>query len=415
VHHALGEKNFMALLRITGSLVLSLLVASAVPGQFATPPALAEQLESASVGQVLTLPFSGNGAMRMLNGFPNSLARSGGALLYSDDPETVTAPGILYRDTFAAGEVRVYLYHVSSLGGSMRFSVVLENPGLAPITITPTHRAVAAPTGNYVRAGRELSQLAFQSQALPPSFTIPAGGRALLDSGLDATPVSTNQLLPASLDFQSSGQVRVSTVMVAAGVDTITAFPQLTFSPNDGRERQGTFLQNLRTTPAAGYRWNASEGMVRLRIGEGATALNDPPAQGTDAERANTPVTLPGNYGVLYDTTITYNNDTGERGAILLNPRGGSYGGWFSATVNGSVVGEGLVPSATLNVPPTTGAGVIALMDAGPGTHELRLQFTPAGASSLPIEILFAPYTVVPPPDPTHGWMLVGTVSGGSR
>lgn len=395
------------MVRLGAFLMTSLLIASPAAALMSTPAALTEDLQTAQVGQILTLPFSSNGTIPMMNGFPNSFARSGGVLLYSDDPETVTAPGVLYQDTVPAGSCRVYLYHVSSLAAAMRCSVVIENPGATPVTITPTHRAVVTPSGNYLAVGRELSRRVFDSSLAPGAFSIPAGGRALLDSALDSQLIQRNQLLAASLDFTATGNVRVSTVMVAQGVDTLATFPQLTLSPADSSMRQGTFPLNDRTAIAAGYRWNASAGLARFRIGESGSALNDPPAPGTDAERANIATTLPGNYGIQYDIRMTYNNDTGQRGAILLNPRGGNYGGWFRVTMDDVVVGEGLVPSGTLVVPPTTGAGVVALMDGAAGEHELRLQFTPAGASALPIELLFVPYTYTPPPSPTQGWVLV--------
>lgn len=374
---------------------------------FPTPPALDAALRAAAPGQVIELPFSSTGTIRLLNPATNRLTVSGGTLLYSDDPETTATTGVLYRDTLPAGMQRVYLYHVNDRTTATRFSIIVENVGAATALVTPTRFSFPAPTTNYLHAGREGVRLFYENTVLPPALTLAPGERGLLAPALDATAVSRNQLAAAIIEVESSQPLRVATVMVDTGVNTLTAYPNLEVAPNDGLNRQGTFPGFHRASPTAPYVWTTSEGIVRLRVADFGFGASDPPAAGTDAERGGVATELRGNYGVTYDVTVAATNPTGQRAAVLVNPRGGNYGGYFRTTLQGEAPRAQMVPSASLVVPPTTSAGVIALLDLPRGTRTVRLEFIPAGASSLPIEILFVPFGD-PAPLPS-AWVIGGT------
>lgn len=369
-----------------------------------TPSGLEAALEGATVGAIVDLGFSSTASIPALNAAPNRLATTGGTLLYSDDPETALQDGILYRDTMPAGLHRIYLYHVNGTASPRRFSIVLENQGAEAANVTPTKRSMPAASGNYLQVGREGSRLHYENATLPPALVVPAGGRALLDAQLDGMSASTNQLVATMHDYTTDRPLRVSVVMVPAGADTLATYPSMIFSPNDGNAREGTFAGTTRSEPSAAYAVSTSGGMRKLRIGDPNAGQTDPPLAGTDAETGLAAL-LKGNYGVTYDIDLSVANDTSERLGILLNPRGGNYGGYVRTTLNGATTAT-MVPTGSLVVPPTTQGGVCALLDLPHGTSTLKLEFIPAGASSLPIEFLLVPYGTSSPMPGASSWSI---------
>lgn len=382
-------------MRAVATLLITLALAAPAAGQFATPAAWEQQLLQAQVGGVIDLGTFSLGAIGTLNALSNRLQDAGGTLLYSDDPETAEQTGILYQDTVPAGETRVYLYHVNGTATQKRFSIVLENPGATTATVTPTRRSFPTPSGNYLQVGREGVRLFYESSTVPPPLSIPAGGTAILDPTLDATRVNFNALVGTIHDFTSNVPLRVSSVMVDGGADTLAVFPTLPFSPNDGLNRQGSFAAFTRRNAVA-YPFDTAGGVKTLRIGDSNVDQSDPPLVGIDAETGE-PTTLRGNYGVTYEIDVAVSNNAGRRLALVLNPRGGVYGGYVRVRLGDGPWEGTLVPAASLVVPVTSGGGVCALIDppAG-GTTNLRVELIPAGASSLAINLHLVPFGSLP-------------------
>lgn len=356
-----------------------------------TPPALRAILEEASVGEQIPVGdgFPGIFAIPAFNAFPNPLDDVPGTNIYSDDPETVEQFGRLYEANAEAGVVTVYTYHVNGIGGSGKFSVVLENPSdTETATITFGRRGLAGASANYMLVGRLATQRFFTEPApFRSSITIPPGGIALLDPEMETRTATINQLVNGWHEFETDQPLRVTSVFVTSTANTLTSFPTLGFSPRDGFDRHGTFpaVERRNNTP---YVYNTSDGMRRVRIGN---VFEDPPLSGVD-DMTGEARTLLGNYGIVYEIEYTVRNTTGERLALIMNPRGGAYGGWFRVTYGGETE-EGFVPSNAMAISPAIqNAGVIALLDPKPSAQTLRIVTSPAGAMSLPIELILAPY-----------------------
>lgn len=372
-------------------LVLEALWAGGVLAQTIPAPAgLEAKLQAAAPGDVLDLGVTSISAP-YLNAGSGELLTSGGHLLYSDDPETALATGILYRDSLPAGAHRVYLYHVNGMASSRKFSIVLENEGGAPASIAVTRKSLAGPSYNYVQAGKSGVQMFYENTSLPAPFSIPAGGRALLDAAIETQVAFTNQLVAAIYEYTTDQPLRVSTVMLTTATDTLAAYSSLGFAANDGFERQGTFFGFTRED-AAPYNYSTALGVRKIRVASPRTNETDPPLTGTDAERDNAATILRGNYGVTYEIDLSVSTPNGRMLAVLLNPRGGGYGGYFRTTFGeGAPLGQ-MVPAAQAVIPWVDMAGVGVIVSPRAQAQNLRLEFIPAGASSLPIEILLVPF-----------------------
>ncbi|MCC6546691.1 hypothetical protein IT570_05935 [Candidatus Sumerlaeota bacterium] len=373
--------------------------------QMATPPALNTALQTATVGSILELGFSSVSNAHLLNPLASRIPDAGGSLLYSDCPETVTSLGKLYEDTLPAGTNRIYLYHVNGMGvgNSVRISAVLTNEGTTTETATVIRRSFPTPSGNYSGIGREGVRQYYENAPISEVKLLAPGESTLLDSALDARVITNNQLVNVTFDVVFTGPLLVDTVAVAAAADTLAEFPTMGYSPNDAFLRQGTFSSNARdrTVP---YNYKTTDGIKRIRIAEGTSPIADPPLSGKNAESGGD-TTLRGNFAVTYKVRVNVRSDDNRHLALLLNPRGGAYGGYFRVTypeAGDASVGT-LIPAPPIVSVSDTGQGAVISLLAPTSTAEtLLLEFTPAGAMNLPFEILLVPYSVPATPTPSH-------------
>lgn len=390
--------------RITAYIAIFFLFFHLTALSFDTPAGLNSALKSASEGEVVELGFTHPGAFNILNRGTDVLQDAGGSLFYSDDPETVEEYGILYQDSLNAGNNRVYLYHVNGLSASAKISAVIHNIGEETANVTITRKSLPAPSTNYCLVGRAAGKLFYDNIAMPQPFTIGAGETVLFDPELDALSVSQNQLVSALYDFTSDQPTRITSLMLPSGADTLEQFASLGFSENDGLGRQGTFPSNSRISPEP-YPYKTSDGIKVFEIASNPKYTSyDLPIAGLDAESGEATV-LPGNFAVTYTIQVNVTSDDGRSMALLMNPRGGAYGGYFRTTFPLKNHPEGiLVPESSLVVANTAEAGIIALIEPASEPQLLTLDFMPAGSSSLPIHILMVPFT--PEPVKKCGWVM---------
>ena len=352
---------------------------------------------AANVGTVITYsnPTSYTPAFTFfsssyLNSSPRQFSSTGGYLFYSDSPETVGSAGNLYRDLIPAGSARVYLYHVNGTGAAAKVTAVLQNAGAATANVTVTRKVLVTPSSNFLSVGKTGSQQFYTSSNSPASFTIPAGSAALLDSTLDSTAVSNGQLLHSIHDYTSDQPLTVTALLLGSATNTLTAFGSQSFVANDANAREGTYAHCTRENLTA-FNYNTTDNIKRVRISDGPALNVDVPMPGTDAEAANASNPLDGNYGVNYKVNFSVTSGDSRKLAIVVNPRADTYAGYFKVTTPSSTAGQ-MVPVSG-STPVTNSAGVIARIDPLTTARTITVEFMPAGASSLPIEIGLVPYT----------------------
>jgi hypothetical protein len=354
----------------------------------------------ANLGKAITYssPASYTGSFSSyLNAGTSKLADVPGRFIYSDEPEDVSGFGILYQGTTTSGVLtRLYMYHVNANVAAGKLTAAVRNTGAAPATVSFSRRALNGPSGNYIAVGKQASESFYNSSALPATIVIPAGETALLDSSLEAISISTSQLLSSLHDFTSDQPLEITTLLLPVVTDTLATFAaQLFLADENTPKRQGTFdaIGRTRATP---YTYNTTQGIRRFRVAENSAGTVDAALSGTDEEDGGT-VSFAGNYGVGYTFDVDVTCGDGRNVGVVLNPRGGSYGGYVRVTTSSTAATGQMVTdiSASGTVPSTTSAGVIARLIALPigVTRRLTMELTPAGASSLPIEIHLVPYT----------------------
>ncbi len=363
---------------------------------FDTPPALDLELQNATVGSIVDLGFPILPQDLILNKDSGQLQVVAGNLIYSDDPETPTDFGILYRDTLGAGSSRIYLYHVNGTPHNAKLTAVLKNNNSTSATIEFTHKALPNPSSDYATIGKEAVRQFYENLYFPASFTLAPHSATVIDPELDATVPTYNELLNAIYEFSSSQPITATILFIKATSDTLTTFASLTnFVPNDGYSRQGTFL-NYGKENMVNYVYSTADGIKRLRIADDIYIGNDPFLIGTDAETSATQK-LKGNYGVTYKMRLNVTSSDGRYLALLLNPRAGAYGGYLRTTfpLGATPVGQ-LVPDPAKRVSYNWQGAICAKLTPGISQQTLLIEIMPAGASPLPIELLLVPFSSAP-------------------
>lgn len=327
-----------------------------------------------------TLPLDGLGETS-LPCYPTIVCVANGAptLLFSDDPESPSADGVLYADVLAPGPYRAYVYHVNAGAGLRKFPVVLLNQGSATVNVTITAEGIAGPSQDYVAVGKQAIQGWLGSQGMSTVVPVPAGQRVLLDASLDAVHAAMNELAHAIIDFSVDGAVKASVVSVLDTEDATVVTAGLSLLANDGLHTRGSFahaaLEIEARAPLDG------QGARRLRFGDNVT---DETLTGHDYVDG-TSVTLDGNYGVSYTLGLTVTVNT----TLLLSPQGGAWGGVASipSGIDGAS-GVTLLPSATDSLASQTDAIVLGVFAAGAVSG---LTLMSAGGSNLPVDLVTVP------------------------
>lgn len=303
----------------------------------------------------------------------------GGALWFSDSPETVDAPGLLYGDA-AEGPGRLALYHASG-AGALRYAVLARGQGAAEVEIGAA--GLAGPSTDVLYTGRMAAARWLASAAAGDHRTVavPDGAWVELEPALDVE-VRPGRLIHGLWDVAVTGRVDLRFVAVTPGDDPAAVVDGLAPAARDGHDR-GTFAPADRALDLGCL--DTAGGSFRLRLGDG---VDDPAAAGTDA-LTGAPEVLHGNYGVRYRLTARLSSSDERLLAVLIAPRGGPLAG-------GVQVSDGLFRGGVSDVPRDADVvrpGDAVLVQVWDATHpDVEVVWTPPGGSSLPVDVLFVSF-----------------------
>jgi hypothetical protein len=395
IRHFAGRED------LRGVLAFALAFACLLSAQFAqtalafydTPPALNTALQTAAPGDILDLGFSSLPNDLILNQSPTQLSLVAGNLIYSDDPESPSSFGILYSDALPAGSSRIYLYHTNNTPQDAKITAVLKNDTASTANVLLLRKVLPIPSTDYVAAGKTAVREYYEAAFAPQAFAIAPGGAALLDPELDSLIITYEQLAHAIYDLSSDQPLTLFSLILEATSNTLETYASQSLVPNDSHNRQGTFLQWGKDN-ASPYSYNTSNGIKRLRIASAPLwDTVDPVLSGYNAETGGT-ATLVGNYGVTYSISVNVASGDGRRLALLLNPRGGAYGGHVRTRFPSTAPPLGqIVPCPIAQVDSQSRGALCAKLSPTATPQTLLIEFMPAGASSMPIELLLVPFS----------------------
>lgn len=325
----------------------------------------------------------------------------GGTLLFSDSPEYVDRSGILYQDS-VEGDARVLYYHLNNTTANKKVAVVLENLGDMPATIRITRGAAAEPSDDYLKVGKA-TQLAYFGKTLRDGFTLKAGASRVLRADMDSTILDPGELVYGVYDFYASERVRVSVIMYPEAVNPLTYVKRAPILPKDEQRLRGTFPGMNRVFTADRAYDPERDGTVYFPVGDN---IHDTYRTGIDATDGSY-VENYGNYGILY----RFDLPTVGRSHVqyYLSPLGGVYAGAMSVrtahrtsllpTPAGRTYFGDATPREEECVQRAREQGLAILTDTTelsdlgtyPGDRQTSFEYSPPGASNLPVNIIMMP------------------------
>lgn len=326
----------------------------------------------------------------------------GGTLLFSDSPESVTDDGILYQDT-VKGEARILYYHLNSSDSDKKVAVVLQSADGQPAIVRVTRGGACYPSPDYLHVGK-MTQMAYFEGEAHGDIYIGRGRHRLLQENMDTTILHPGDLVYGVYDFASNRPIKVSVIMYPADANPFEFLEQAHVLPKDEQRLRGTFHGMNRIVTSSQVYDPAVDGTVYFPL---ADDIHDHYRTGIDATDGSA-VTNYGNYGVLYKLQIPVAKD----GAVqyYLSPLGGVYAG--AMTVERETTRRRMIetpygrPYFGDATPPESDAtqkareeGLAILTDtteltdlgAYDGDRPVTFEFSPPGASNLPINIIMMP------------------------
>jgi hypothetical protein len=298
-------------------------------------------------------------------------------LFYDDDPEHVSADGVLFHGTLTVADpARLYYYH-DNVADPRRIVVLVSTEAADPALVQMID-APAGPNIDVMQVGHIVSRDFLLRKPLGEGIEVQiAQGApfALRDAAMTA-----RQGVAGSVDLRvlSGGPVTVTVIAASPGVDPRSLLDSAPLT-GDGHQRTGVFRLTGYGTDALTY--SAGEADAKLVIGdrEPMPPSADPNATGHDY----------GDYGVSHhiDLTLTNPGDAPAIAYLYFRPIAGIARSSF--LVNGSLVELGCVRQP---VPYQ-----IAALTLPPGQTRATLETMTDGGSFYPVEV----GVTATPPAPT--------------
>ena len=331
---------------------------------------------------------------------------TGGTLLFSDSPEYVDRPGILYQDT-VKGEVRVLYYHLNNTKVPQKVAVVLENasPEERVNIVQVTRGGTAEPSEYYLWVGKNTQRQYFGEKKIDLVLLLKDKKR-LLQSGMDEIVLQPGQLVYGVYDFKADHPVKTSVIMYPANANPLEFIEGAKVLPRDSVALRGTYKGMDREITSEREYNPERDGIVYIMLADNKT---DEYKVGVDATDGSQTVDY-GNYGVLYKIAIPV-KEGAPKVQYYLSPLGGTYAGTMTVRRDHSPYTKLIETPAGLgyfgdqtapepeNVSKAREEGTalfgshMELADLGCYDNAVPnyFEFSPPGASNLPVCLILMP------------------------
>ena len=322
---------------------------------------------------------------------------SGGTLLFSDSPEYVKNDGILYSD-IVEGDCRILFYHLNDSKSNKRLAVVAENVYGKFNTIDISRGALSGPSDDFLFVGKKL-QTQYMSQPFHSSLYMLKDDKKLLVNDISSKLIKPGQLIYGVYDFYAAHPVKISVLMYPKSADPLQFISKANVLPKDEHRLRGTFKGMNRTLTASKTYNPKTDGVMYIKICDNTI---DVFKYGIDATDGSEVLNF-GNYGVNY----TINLETTDNTRICLTPLGGSYAGAMRAKYNNqyTVIQTPLRSTSfgnkkykepeSIRKARAEGLSILTkyteLAELGVYSGAFSFEYSPPGASNLPVNIVLMP------------------------
>ncbi len=298
-------------------------------------------------------------------------------LFYDDDPEHVTADGVLFRGAVtSATPTRLYYYH-DNYGDPRRIVVLLSTEAGDPAQVHLVD-APAGPNIDVMQVGHTVSRDFLLRKPLNEGIEVQVAQGAPF--ALRDAPMTSRQGVAGSVDLRvlSGGPITVTVLAASPGVDARSLLGGAPLA-GDGHQRTGVFRLDGFGSDSLTYAVGGADAKVVIGDREPTPPSADPNAPGHDY----------GDYGVAHRVDLNLSNpgDAAATAYLYFRPIAGIARSSF--LVNGSLVELGCVRQP---VPYQ-----IAALTLPPGQTRATLETMTDGGSFYPVEV----GVTATPPTPT--------------
>jgi len=306
--------------------------------------------------------------------------RTEGTLIFSDCPEYVTHPGILYEGK-VDGKGRIYYYHVNDTGEAARLVVYGRSDEEQTVTVTRVLRGDAGQ--RYVSTGSQLSFRESTSLRQNP-VQIRLTGRKKVIAEEDEAVFTPRNLVNGIVEIETEKPAWFG-VAVIPSYGNDDRLEQSVPLPPDRHEMRGTFPAEVWFENDS---WDINDGPREISLGSEGS-VTDFFLEGRDeisfVNRENT-----GNYGIACHIIL---HTKGEgRYELFLNPRGGTFEGTVSVGYDKKapkIFRTQKYPIRFFGENSIEDTMSLGTWEAG---RDLCIRFIPPGASYLPVRFLLIPH-----------------------
>jgi hypothetical protein len=330
------------------------------------------------------------------------IVQPGPQFLISDDPEYVRVPeAIVLQEAVHPGTVRLYLYNVNGVQEpkkiDRKITAVIRNLGKQTMHLKMLRYSSQKPTTNYFLAGKNGLRDFFGSSAISRVYSVKAGEAIPLDPQLEKNVVKYDELVHGFYEFLVDQPAQVSVIQNDPETSGSVALKRIksVYPPkgtNAGRGLFGVSNYLVRTKDTL----ITMNGIRQLIVADGDS---DPWIEGTEGS-TGIMTRNAGNYGVLYHIEMKWKSTDGKGLALVTwNSRAGD-NKWCGGMANTMVVSDGKFPGGVIQLPsnelrvkadPDAILVQIFKPDLNKEVQELKLTYSPPGASCLPTPLIFIP------------------------
>ena len=292
----------------------------------------------------------------------------------TNSPEQITEAAIDYTDTIT-GAVRFNIHKQNISDRPLELHLVATNDTASPTKITKNHYSYAGPA-TYVSQAGKTAAMRYLEELLTPvqpeEITLQPGESIELLVGLPA--ITAGKTMTVFSEYYSASPIRYNLVVTeknGSGIEGLTTLQQ---SAHDGKHIRGTFAggdREIIVNDVLGYK------AEKLVLGDKPQDF-DKLLVGVDAITGQEVINY-GNGGTVYHLNLRVAPNT----AILLNPRGGHYGGAI-------IVNDQLVPITKNSI--LSGQSEAAFLHrTGKYRETVSFSYVVAPGSNMPLHMMFVP------------------------
>ncbi len=330
------------------------------------------------------------------------IVQPGPQFLISDDPEYIRVPeAIVLQEAVNPGTVRLYLYNVNGVQEAKKIdrkiTAVIRNLGKQTMQLRMLRYSSQSPTTNYFLAGKNGLRDFFNPVTVTKVYTVKPGAAIPIDPKLEKSVVKYDELVHGFYEFLVDQPAQVSVIQTDPGTSGPTALVRIksVYPPKGTNAGRGLFGVSNYLVRAKDTLVTAG-GTRQLIVADGES---DPWIEGTEGSTGITTRNA-GNYGVLYHIEMKWKSTDGKGLALVTwNSRAGD-NKWCGGMANTMVVSEGKFPGGIIQLPsnelrvkadPDAILVQIFKPDLTKEIQELKLTYSPPGASCLPTPLIFIP------------------------